>query len=371
MVVRPRPLAGLVNGQVPVWHGRTVLVTGHTGFKGGWLSLMLHRLGARVHGFALPPPTVPNLFELARVDTALAGDHRGDVNDVDAVREVVRASRPSVVFHLAAQPLVRAGYREPLATFATNVMGTAYVLDAVRDSETVRAVVVVTTDKVYDNREWPHPYREPDPLGGHEPYGASKAAAELVVAAYRASFFAAAAHSVRLASARAGNVVGGGDFAPDRLVPDCLRAFAAGQPVVLRNPAAVRPWQHVLEPLSGYLRLAEGLLGPGGAELARAWNFGPDVGGDATVGEVARRVAELWGRGATVLARPAATGPAEAGLLRLDSSLARHGLGWTPRWSLDTALARTVAWHEAAAVGQDLHALTLAQIDDYARGCHG
>jgi CDP-glucose 4,6-dehydratase len=349
-----------------LWRGRSVMVTGHTGFKGGWLSLWLHRLGAKIHGYALDPPTSPSLFEAAGLASVLASDVRADLTELGALRAAFARARPEVVLHLAAQPLVRESYRDPLRTLASNVMGTANVLEAVRASESVRAVVVVTTDKVYENREWQYRYREVDPLGGHDPYSASKAAAEIVTASYRASFFTGAAgHPARVATARAGNVVGGGDWAADRLVPDCLRAFACNEVVRLRYPHAVRPWQHVLEPLSGYLRIAEALLGPRGDELAGAWNFGPNPEGDLTVGEVAHEVARLWGGGARVEYAPSEVHPAEAGLLRLDSTRAHTALRWRPSWPIGAALEHTVAWHRAWLEGADMRALSLEQISRY------
>jgi CDP-glucose 4,6-dehydratase len=345
---------------------RAILVTGHTGFKGGWLTLWLADLGAQVHGYALAPPTQPNLFEVAQVAQALASDTRADLADLAALTATLARTRPEVVVHLAAQPLVREGYRDPLGTIATNVTGTAHLLEAIRAVDSVRAVVVVSTDKVYANPETGHPFREGDPLGGHDPYSASKAAAEIVVASYRSSFFGDGRHAARIATARAGNVIGGGDWAADRLVPDCLRAFGAGEPVRLRRPDAVRPWQHVLEPLFGYLLLAAGLLGDEGEQLARAWNFGPDPADDASVGDIAQRVATLWGSDAQVV--PASDPQLrDAGLLRLDSTQARAELGWTPRWSLQEALERTVAWQQAWRRGDEMHAVCLDQIAAYSR----
>ncbi|MBE0619359.1 MAG: CDP-glucose 4,6-dehydratase [Burkholderiales bacterium] len=349
-----------------LWRGRSVMLTGHTGFKGGWLTLWLHHLGAKVHGYALGPPTEPCLFEVARVGSVLASDTRADLADLVQLKSTLGKAQPEVLFHLAAQPLVRESYRDPLGTLATNVIGTANVLEAARAVDSIRAIVLITTDKVYDNREWAYPYREIDPLGGHDPYSASKAAAEIVAASYRRSFFAGEArHPARVATARAGNVIGGGDWAMDRLVPDCLRAFAADEPVRLRFPRAVRPWQHVLEPLAGYLQLAERLLAREGAKFARAWNFGPDASGDATVGEVAEGAARLWGEGARVERAPAAKNPHEAGLLRLDSTSARNELGWRPRWSLEQAIEQTVAWHRAWNRDADMTAVSLGQIDAY------
>ena len=348
------------------WRDQSVFVTGHTGFKGGWLSSWLHQLGARVHGYALEPPTTPAFFDAARVAAALASDVRADLGDRAQLRSALQQARPQVVFHLAAQSLVRESYRDAPGTFATNVMGTANLLEAVRETDSVRAVVVITTDKVYLNREWNQGYREADHLGGHDPYSASKAAAEIVAASYRASFFTGpGVHPARIATARAGNVIGGGDWANDRLVPDGLRAFAAGEPLRLRYPDAVRPWQHVLEPLAGYLQLAQQLLSPEGPRFARAWNFGPDEKSEATVLHVARILARLWGDGAHVEAETGSEHPHEAGLLRLDSSAAREALAWRPRWSLEQALERTVDWQRAMDRGDDMSAVSREQIRAY------
>ena len=348
------------------YSGRRVLVTGHTGFKGGWLTLWLHELGATVHGYALNPPTEPNLFEVAGIGAVLASDTRADLADFARLKLALNETQPEIVFHLAAQPLVRASYRDPLGTLASNVMGTAHVLEAARAIDAVRALVLITTDKVYENREWAYPYRELDPLGGHDPYSASKAAAEIVAASYRSSFFKGeTGHPARVATARAGNVIGGGDWATDRLVPDCLSAFAKNEPVRLRLPQAVRPWQHVLGPLAGYLQLAEQLSAPRGAKFAKAWNFGPDASGDATVGKIAEITARLWGEGACVECAPSTENPHEAGLLRLDSTRARTELGWKPRWSLEQALAKTVAWYQAWTRGADMAAISLDQIRAY------
>ena len=348
---------------VDVWRGRSVLLTGHTGFKGSWLALWLNQLGARVHGYALDPPTEPNLFAVAGVGRLLASDTRADLADQRRLQASFEQSQPEVVFHLAAQSLVREGYRDPLGTFATNVLGTAAVLECARTCSSVRALVVITTDKVYENRESLHAYREGDRLGGVDPYSASKAAAEIVSASYRSSFFSR--EWPQLATARAGNVIGGGDWAVDRLVPDCLRAFAAGNSVRLRYPNALRPWQHVLEPLAGYLQLASQLLGHGSTRYARAWNFGPGPDADATVAQVAGIVARLWGSGARIEADSDGEHPHEAGLLRLDSEAARTALGWAPRWSLKEALGHTVRWHQAWLAGDDVQTLSLEQIEAY------
>jgi CDP-glucose 4,6-dehydratase len=359
-------LENLVIEQWGGWKGRSVLITGHTGFKGGWLALWLHRLGATVHGYALEPPTVPNLFDVADIRSVLATDTRADLADLSCLESAIETSQPGVVFHLAAQPLVRESYRDPVGTLATNVLGTTHVLEATRGSASVRALVIITTDKVYQNRESNHAYTELDPLGGSDPYSASKASAEIVTASYRASFFGKEKlHAARVATARAGNVIGGADWGADRLVPDCMRAFEKGESVRLRYPRAVRPWQHVLEPLSGYLRLAEVLAGSSGEEFATAWNFGPEESSDATVTEVAEAAARLWGKGARVEQGPAADNPHEAGLLRLDSSRARKYLGWMPRWSLEQALEKTVSWHRAWTRGDDMASVSLDQIRSY------
>lgn len=365
MGLRARTVEDMVSSAPPSWRGRSVLLTGHTGFKGGWLALWLNKLGADVHGFSLEPPTNPNMFSVARVRDACRSDVRADLSDKPALKKAFEAAQPSVVFHLAAQSLVRESYRDPVGTFSTNILGTANVIDVARETASVDAVVVVTTDKVYDNLESGHRYRETDALGGKDPYSASKAAAEIVTASMRASFFGSDRSRARVASARAGNVIGGADWATDRLVPDCLRAFAARKPVELRYPNAVRPWQHVLEPLSGYLMLAECLLSSRGEELAAAWNFGPGDEGDATVAEVAEIVARLWGDGAKVADKSGGGDPHEAGLLHLNSDAAKSRLGWKPRWSLESALEKTVAWHRQWLAGADMTCVTRDQISEY------
>ncbi|MDP9203518.1 MAG: CDP-glucose 4,6-dehydratase [Gemmatimonadota bacterium] len=348
------------------WEGRSVFVTGHTGFKGSWLTLWLHNLGAAVHGYALEAPTEPAMFDVAHVTGAVASNTLGDLADLVRLKSSLRSAQPEIVFHLAAQSLVRESYRDPLSTLATNVMGTASLLEAARGIDSLRAIVLVTTDKVYENHESMHAYREVDALGGNDPYSASKAAAEIVAASYRASFFSQMTRrSAQVATARAGNVIGGGDWAADRLVPDCVHAFTVGQPVRLRFPQAVRPWQHVLEPLAGYLQLSEKLWGTEGRGFARAWNFGPDATGDATVAEVAKIAARMWGRDAAVECEALEEVPHEASLLRLDSTDARSKLGWKPRWSLECALEKTVRWYQAWARGADVRALTVEQIQAY------
>jgi CDP-glucose 4,6-dehydratase len=330
--------------------GRSVLVTGHTGFKGSWLTLWLDSLGARVAGYALDPPTSPNNFEASGVADVLTDDVRGDIRDAEVVAKVIEQCAPDVVFHLAAQPIVRESLRSPRETFDVNVMGTATLLDAVLSSGRPCAVVVVTSDKCYRNDGQIWGFREIDPLGGHDPYSASKAGAELVVDSYRSSFFPVdriVEHGVRLASVRAGNVIGGGDWAVDRIVPDAVRALSAGEDLVVRNPASTRPWQHVLEPLSGYLTLAGRLLGePQGAEWAGAWNFGPLTSDEASVADLATTVVSAWGSGSWVAAE-AAGQDVEAKTLRLSIDKAVSRLGWVPQWGFGETVTRTVEWYRA------------------------
>jgi CDP-glucose 4,6-dehydratase len=351
-----------------VWNGRRVFVTGHTGFKGAWLSLWLQRMGAEPTGFALEPPTRPSLFALAEVGKGM-GEVRGDVRDLPALTDALCDSRAEVVFHLAAQSLVRASYDDPVGTYATNVMGTVNLLEAVRRSPDVRAVVIVTSDKCYQNREWPWGYREYEPMGGRDPYASSKGCAELVTGAYRASFFGAdnapgADRAPLVASGRAGNVIGGGDWARDRLVPDAMSAFAEGRPLAVRNPHAVRPWQHVLAPLHGYLLLAERLLA-GERAAAEGWNFGPAEEDARSVAEIVGGLAQRWGTGA----RWSVEGgehPHEASYLKLDSSKARSLLGFHPRLPLDVALDWVVEWTRGwASEPGAARRLTLEQIERF------
>lgn len=347
------------------WEGKRVLLTGHTGFKGSWLALWLRELGAEVTGFALDPATEPSLFELARVGSDIK-DVRGDLRDLGALLEVVADAQPEIVLHLAAQPLVREAYRDPLGTYSSNVIGTLNLLEAIRQVGGVRSVVLVTTDKVYANQEWPWPYRENEALGGHDPYSSSKACCELLAQSYTASFFSPASHAehgLALATARAGNVLGGGDFAAERLIPDVLKAWSAGEPVTLRYPQAVRPWQHALEPLAGYLLLAHRLY-TRGPEFSGAWNFGPAEGDMCSVGDVVGHLARQWPDAPGV--RVEASELHEAGVLRLDSGRARQLLGWRTRWSLRECLEHTLQWHLAWQRGDDLRSVTLDQLNLYA-----
>ncbi|WGR97913.1 CDP-glucose 4,6-dehydratase [Bradyrhizobium sp. ISRA443] len=348
------------------WAGKRVFLTGHTGFKGSWLAIWLQHLGARVTGYALaPPPATPCLFEIARVG---AGMHSilGDVTDYDHLASALRSAEPDIVIHLAAQPLLRYSYANPCETYRTNVMGTVHLLQAVRQISAVRVVLNITSDKCYENREWVWGYRENDRLGGRDPYSSSKACAELVASAFRASFFQPGSHAgrtVALATARAGNVIGGGDWAPDRLIPDILRAIAAGEVVEIRSPTAIRPWQHVLDPLSGYLALAEHLFTDGLA-FSDAWNFGPAKADAHSVAWIADRLTGMWSPEARWTATRVPQ-PHEDHYLRLDSAKAGQKLGWRTRWDLSTALSHIVSWHKAWLAGDDMAARTLADIVDF------
>ena len=341
------------------WRGKQVLLTGHTGFKGAWLTLWLHRLGAKVTGISLPPMAEPNLYAEAKIEAACESLFC-DIRDVAALIEIVRAAKPEIVFHLAAQPLVRAGYREPLATFETNVMGTVHVLEALYGLAGVRVAVIVTTDKVYRNDGRQKAYREDDPLGGHDPYSASKAAAEIVVESYRNSYLAA--QGVAVASARAGNVIGGGDWSQDRLIPDAVRAWQAGKTLEARRPDAVRPWQHVLEPLAGYLALAENLWNR--PSLAGAYNFGPDNGETVAVRDVVELARAVYGKGG-VHYGDGKEGPYEAASLALDSVKAARALGLKPALTLVQAVERTMAWYRAHNSGADARELCYVDISDF------
>ena len=340
------------------WQGRRVLVTGHTGFKGGWLALWLHQLGAEVSGFALPASTEPNLFGQARL-AELVTHVEGDIRDAVAFERAIADARPELIFHLAAQPLVRQSYADPVETYATNVMGTVHLLDACRRVDSVRAIVCVTSDKCYENREWVYPYRETDPMGGHDPYSSSKGAAELAIASFRRSYFA---DGPLVASVRAGNVIGGGDWADDRLVPDVVRALLAGERPQIRNPQAIRPWQHVLDALSGYLLVGQRLL-DGQDSAADAWNFGPADVDTRPVAWVTDELIRRWD--AEGWDSPDLAQPHEANILKLDCSKARILLDWAPRLTLERALRLVADWHKAVADGDDARALSIRQIQEF------
>jgi CDP-glucose 4,6-dehydratase len=369
VVVQSCSLEGLAMN-AGFWEGKRVLLTGHTGFKGSWLAVWLQKLGATVAGYALPPPHGANLFALAAVAERMDESIYGDIRELQSLRELVDRFRPEIVFHLAAQSLVRISYLDPLATYQINVMGTANLLESLRNSSTCRAVVVVTSDKCYENSEWVWGYRENDPLGGHDPYSSSKGCAELVTAAYRRSFFRGgdATAIAAIASARAGNVIGGGDFSKDRLVPDLMAAISASRPLRLRNPDAIRPWQHVLEPLSGYLLLAERLWSdPDGH--AQSWNFGPAQECGRSVLWLVERLGESWGE--TVRwQRDVQPSPHEAHFLTLDSAKARGMLGWKPRWTLEDALLAVVDWYKSYGRGEAVRDVLTRQIVSYESTAH-
>lgn len=341
------------------WSGKRVLLTGHTGFKGGWLALWLQSLGAEVMGISLPPATTPNLFELAQVADGMES-HFCDIRNADKLAGLVQDCRPEIVFHLAAQPLVRASYKDPVATYATNVMGTAHLLEGLRSLDSVRVAVMVTTDKVYRNLEQPYPYRENDFLGGHDPYSASKAASEILIASYRDAFLRE--QGLAVASARAGNVIGGGDWSEDRLIPDAVRAWQAGATLDIRRPKSIRPWQHVLEPLHGYLTLAEKLWHV--PVLADAYNFGPHTHEAASVHDVVELARQAYGIG-DVHYGDGTEGPHEAGWLALETAKARVELGVSPKWNLPETVKRTMSWYRDQHGGADARALCLSEIAAY------
>ena len=348
------------------WKGKRIFLTGHTGFKGGWLSLWLSSMGAKVTGYALAPNTTPNFFEVAKVTEALEHSHIADIRDLDRLQQAISAAKPEIVIHMAAQPLVRYSYTHPVETYATNVMGTVHVLEGVRSLDCVRAVVIVTTDKCYENQEWVWGYRENEPMGGHDPYSNSKGCAELVTSAYRQSYFPAdqyAKHQVAIASARAGNVVGGGDWSIDRLIPDAIKAFEAHETLLIRNPLATRPWQHVLEPLSGYLVLAQGLYQEG-PKFDGGWNFGPGDKDARSVQEVIDLLILNWESPATWKQELGAQ-PHEAHSLKLDCSKAHQYLGWTPKWDLEEAMIKITEWHKAYQQKLNMRDISIAQIQSY------
>lgn len=348
------------------WPGRRVLITGHTGFKGSWLCIWLHSLGSKLYGYSLEPPTEPSLFMTAGVERLLASSTRGDVRDLSSLRAALDRAQPEVIFHLAAQPLVQDSYRYPVETYSTNVLGTVHVLEAIRSLATVRAVVNVTTDKVYENREWVWGYRETDALGGFDPYSNSKACSELVTTAYRNSFFNERdyhIHKVAIATARSGNVIGGGDWARNRLFPDCVKAFSCGEKVKVRHPNSIRPWQHVLDPLNGYMALAQGLVEKG-AGLSGGWNFSPDSSDARTVSWVVETAARLWGDSASYVIESAGN-LHETDILTLDNSKARRTLGWKPRWDALQAVTRAVEWGKLFQQGSDALELCRSQIESF------
>jgi CDP-glucose 4,6-dehydratase len=342
------------------WRGKRIFLTGHTGFKGGWLALWLADMDAEVYGYALTPPKEPNLFLVANLQAHIARSTIADIRDASALSQAMQVAQPDIVLNLAAQPLVRYSYVSPVETYAVNVMGTVNLLEAVRQIPSIKTVVNITTDKCYENREWVWPYRENEAMGGFDPYSSSKACSELVTAAYRRSFLEPA--GIHLASARAGNVVGGGDWAADRLTPDFLRALDAGKSLIVRSPLAMRPWQHVLEPLSGYLMLAEKLFTEGQA-FAEAWNFGPDEADTKPVQWIVEYLHSLMPDATWQC--DASPRPHEANILRLDSSKAKAQLGWRPRWNLQKALGTTLAWHQAWKQGLDMAAISAQQIEEY------
>lgn len=343
------------------WQGKKVLITGHSGFKGSWLSLWLQTLGANVMGFSLPPPTTPNLFTLADVALGMHSEF-GDIRDFAKLQAFLKTQQPEIVIHMAAQPLVRYSYHQPIETYATNVMGTVHLLEAARQAHSVKTIINVTTDKCYENKEWQWGYRENDRLGGHDPYSNSKACAELVTAAYRNSFFHPRQH-IGLASARAGNVIGGGDWAKDRLIPDIIQACLQNKNVTIRHPLALRPWQHVLEPLSGYLLLAE-RLHQAPADYAESWNFGPDDNDVKPVSWLADYILNFWNIGNRWV-KESAIELHEATYLKLDCSKAKAELSWQPRWNLETGLQQTMHWYQAYQAKENLHDVTLKQIKNF------
>jgi CDP-glucose 4,6-dehydratase len=345
------------------WRDKKVFITGHTGFKGSWLSLWLASMGARVQGYALAPITSPNLFNILEINSFIEKSYIADIRDLDALQKAILDANPDIVIHMAAQPLVRYSYSNPVETYSVNAMGTVHILESMRTLDSVRATVVVTSDKCYENKEWIWAYRENDSMGGYDPYSSSKGCAELITAAYRQSFFNDPNAINKIATARAGNVIGGGDWSEDRLIPDAIRAFEAGKKLIIRNPMAVRPWQHVLEPLSGYLMLAKALYENGSA-FDSSWNFGPRDEDNRTVQDVVDlfvsgwRKTARWGRGEEIQ-------PHEARLLKLDCSKARSKLGWIPKWGLEESVRKIIAWQRAFKENHNMKEVTLKQIDEY------
>ena len=353
--------------QPEFWKDKRVFITGHTGFKGAWLSIWLSSLGAKVYGYALEPPTDPSIYALGKLDTYLAKSTIGDLADESLLKHAMLESNADVLFHLAAQPIVRTSYQEPVKTFVDNAVGTARVLDAMRGLQNLRSVVIITTDKCYDNKEWVWPYRESDMLGGYDPYSASKACAEIVTSSYRQSFFNPSEygkqHRVGIATARAGNVIGGGDWAKDRLIPDIIKAFQNGEKVVIRNPHAIRPWQHVLEPLHGYIMLAERLY-ESGLDFGEAWNFGPEEIDAKPVSWIVNTFSNLW-RDAPGLLIDSSEHPHEASYLKLDCSKAKGKLKWFPVWNLETTLHKIFEWNEMIRFGENAYKACAIQIQEF------
>lgn len=347
------------------WKGKKVLVTGHTGFKGGWLSLWLQYMGAEVIGISLEPPTTKNFYKQANIAEGMES-LRADIRDLDRIKEIFQHYQPEIIFHLAAQPLVRYSYNNPVETYQTNVMGTLNILEAIRSIKSVRSAVMITTDKCYENKEWDWGYRENEPMGGHDPYSSSKGCAELLIASYRDSYFydeACNEYKTAIASVRAGNVIGGGDWAEDRLIPDIIRAIESNTIVHIRNPNAIRPWQHVLEPIDGYIELAEKLY-VSSDKYAEAWNFGPREDDAKPVQWIVEKMTKLWGENAKWVVDNGEH-PHEANYLRLDCSKAHTKLNWWPKWSLETALEKIINWHKKEQEGVDMKLFTLEQIKDY------
>jgi len=347
------------------WKGKKVFLTGHTGFKGGWLSLWLVSMGAKVTGYALAPNTTPNLSDVVAIESVIERSYIADIRDLESLQKAMSEAKPDIVIHMAAQPLVRYSYVHPVETYATNVMGTVHVLESTRSIDSVGATVIVTTDKCYENKEWVWGYRESEPMGGYDPYSNSKGCAELVTSAYRQSYFSNPSSINKVASARAGNVIGGGDWSEDRLIPDAIKAFEASKPLMIRNPLATRPWQHIFEPLSGYLMLAQALYEQGSA-FASAWNFGPREGDNRAVQEVIDLLISYWGEAAR-WEKEGSEQPHEANLLKLDCSKARAQLGWIPKWDLETATKKIVQWQKAHQAKENMQEVSLAQINQYMR----
>jgi len=347
------------------WKNKKVLITGHTGFKGSWLSLWLQSMGSQVVGVSLEPPTNPSLYKQARVAEDMVS-LRADIRDLDKIKEIFYEHKPEIVFHLAAQPLVRYSYHNPVETYQTNVMGTLNILEAIRNVDSVRAAVMITTDKCYENHEWEWGYRENEPMGGHDPYSSSKGCAELLIASYRDSYFPVSnynKHKTAIASVRAGNVIGGGDWADDRLIPDIIRAVQSNSTVHIRNPNSIRPWQHVFEPLDGYIELAEKLF-VSGEQYAEAWNFGPKEEDAKPVQWIVERMTKSWGEDANWIVDESEH-PHEANYLKLDCSKAHSKLSWWPKWQLDNTLGKIIEWHKEEQKGSDMKSFSLSQIECY------